>query len=283
VADLQTQMTSHLTFKPVYRPWNPWEVESLKELHGTGRSLAEVSAQLGRSYDSVSIKAGKLGLRFLRPDRRKVDEAVFDKPGQAEAWLLGLLWADGTWGGARHSIGLSSTDRDLLEKTVQILSSDYPIRSHNPRSVRGTKGTKMQYRLYVNSKVLCNRLTELAGGRLKTERIRIPSLSPELIPHFIRGYWDGDGGVSVKSPQAYLCGNHGLVAEIVAHLAEAGVTIPRVSNATNCAGIAKVHFSRAADLETLFSYLYQGATYYGERKRQLWDELLEIKRKGRAA
>lgn len=215
---------------------------------------------------------------MIRHDRRRINEAVFDEFSEATAWLLGLLWADGTWGGVRQSIGLSSTDLDLIEKTAEIVDTDYPIYTRDPLQDPSSKGKRLQYRLYINSRRLCDRLTALAGGRLKTERIRIPVMSAHLVPHFIRGYWDGDGGVSIKSPQAYLCANRPLMHAIVPFLEAAGIRVPSVTSTARSPWIAKIHISRADDLETLFDYLYHDATYFGNRKREVWSQLLAIKR-----
>ena len=39
------------------------------------------------------------------------------------------------------------------------------------------------------------KLFELGCLNNKTQKIRLPNLSNELMPHFIRGYFDGDGSI----------------------------------------------------------------------------------------
>ena len=56
---------------------------------------------------------------------------------------------------------------------------------------------KNSYRFYASSKYLSNRLSELGIGQNKAFTIRFPKLEQDLIPHFIRGFFDGDGCISV--------------------------------------------------------------------------------------
>jgi intein/homing endonuclease len=63
--------------------------------------------------------------------------------------------------------------------------------------------------LVINSKKLSDRLKELGCMQAKTFKIRMPNfLENDMIRHFIRGYFDGDGSVGkymVKSKKAYNC------------------------------------------------------------------------------
>ena len=122
-----------------------------------------------------------------------VNEDYFNKiDSEDKAYFLGLLYADGynyTAGKNKH-FSLSLVDTDVLilfKKAINSKHSIYKIKLQNERYTQ-------QYRLQINSKKLCERLTQLGCIQNKGKVLTFPSndnLPQELIPHFIRGYFDG--------------------------------------------------------------------------------------------
>lgn len=62
------------------RYWQPEEIETLKEMHGKGKSMAEVAEILGRPLGSIHTKSWYIGLRFKKRrrsfDRRAMRERI---------------------------------------------------------------------------------------------------------------------------------------------------------------------------------------------------------------
>lgn len=107
------------------------------------------------------------------------------------------------------SLSLQEKDRDILEKLRIDAGSNKPLRfisSERKRNNGEGYNYKDKYALTVCNKHWCERLSELGCVPNKSLVLKFPDyLSDEMLPHFIRGYFDGDGCiVNAKS------GNHNI-------------------------------------------------------------------------
>lgn len=111
-----------------------------------------------------------------------------------KAYVLGILFADGC-NHIEHNaitISLQEEDIDTLRAIKNELSYGGPIRENNLNDKN--PNWKNQRILVINDQYLSQRLEELGIVNNKSLIVKHPDyLSNELIPHFIRGYFDGDG------------------------------------------------------------------------------------------
>jgi len=118
------------------------------------------------------------------------------------AYVLGFFAADGNMiknkRGA-HFVSFYSTDKDLLEKVKFNLKSNLKIsaRKISPKY----PNHKQSYVLQIGSKEIFNDLLRLGMTPNKSLTIRMPVVPKKFLPHFLRGYFDGDGHVSVSTYQ----------------------------------------------------------------------------------
>ncbi|MDO8570230.1 MAG: LAGLIDADG family homing endonuclease, partial [Candidatus Daviesbacteria bacterium] len=118
------------------------------------------------------------------------------------AYVLGFFTADGNMiknkRGA-HFVSFYSTDRDLLEKVKLNLKSNLKVsaRKINPKY----PNHKQSYVLQIGSKEIFNDLLSLGMTPNKSLTIIMPVVPKKFLPHFLRGYFDGDGHVSVSTYQ----------------------------------------------------------------------------------
>jgi len=123
------------------------------------------------------------------------NENFFKKWSPEMAYILGFFTADGSMirnkRGA-HFIEFQITDKDLLEKIRILLGSNHKI-STRKMSDNG----KAIYRLQIGSKVIFNDLLKLGLSSSKSKRIKLPITPRKYFQHFLRGYFDGDGNVTV--------------------------------------------------------------------------------------
>lgn len=100
-------------------------------------------------------------------------------------------------------IHISEIDIDVIRKIKAAMSSDSKIR-HIPKTNRLVKGQVWNCSptvvFQINSKYLINSLRNLGFYNNKTTSLYFPSISEELYLPFIRGYFDGDGGISSYTP-----------------------------------------------------------------------------------
>ena len=132
--------------------------------------------------------------------RKKIDcdDTVFEKiDDEYKAYWLGFLYADGSvtynLNRKKYTIELSLAEKDYnhLEKFRTFLKSNRNIKYRDKQKA---------YRFTINSKKMCEDLINLGCVPTKSLILRFPNITqvPEyLINHFIRGYFDGDGCISL--------------------------------------------------------------------------------------
>ena len=214
--------------------------------------------------------------------KHTVDETYFsDIDTEQKAYWLGLLWADGhisktaprCSGPNRLRITQKEQETALLEKFLEDLSSNYELKSNI--SQYGTISSQLD----INSRPLCQSLERL-GFAKKDQRCHIPKIPANLNRHFVRGYFDGDGCLSVYDQKRSnsvthrqewsLTGDPKFIAEIKSLLeTEADVTstvsIKRYARTDKA---VTLRYGKISDIEKLYSYLYDEATRYMESKHE---------------
>ncbi len=111
------------------------------------------------------------------------------------AYVLGFFTADGSMTKNKrgaHFIEFQITDQDLLIKIKKLLGSNHKI-GVRKKYIKW----KTAYRLQIGSKTIFNDLLKLGLCPKKSKRIRLPAVPRKYLPHFVRGYFDGDGNVTV--------------------------------------------------------------------------------------
>lgn len=134
----------------------------------------------------------------------KPDHGYFNEINtEYKAYLLGLLYADGCVtqpkGNRQMKLHISLQEEDgyILQKmSKDIINREIVIR--NPPAIQ-KMGWKKRATVTIISNDICNRLISY-GCNINKSRMGMsfPSLHLEMIPHFIRGFMDGDGSIIVK-------------------------------------------------------------------------------------
>lgn len=125
-----------------------------------------------------------------------LNESYFDEIDTPnKAYILGFLYADGYNNRINNSIvlSLSKEDREILEKISKEVGSNKPLFESD--YVNKNDGTERHMLiLTMASKHMCEALEKWGLTQNKTFTITFPDfLREDLIPHFVRGYFDGDG------------------------------------------------------------------------------------------
>jgi hypothetical protein len=114
------------------------------------------------------------------------------------AYVLGFMIADGfVFKNPRGSsyFGIATTDREIVEKIRFVLGSNHKI------GVRKYKNPewKICYVLQIGSKEVVEFIKRFGLIANKSLNINFPKNIPnKFLRHFVRGYFDGDGGVYLK-------------------------------------------------------------------------------------
>ena len=185
------------------------------EMYQQGLSAPEIAEHFNVAHTLILRYLEKNGI-----DRRSAEEChriypiredFFDViDTQEKAYFLGFLYADG--GNNKEAnfirIDLARKDKDILEKMAALIYLETPLQHIKDQDRKKEyKGQEVVYHtsyFNINSKHICHKLEELGCAVAKSLIITFPEwlTDPKLQRHFIRGYYDGDGGVSLTDIKA---------------------------------------------------------------------------------
>ena len=132
---------------------------------------------------------------------RRIRHSIFSKiETELQAYLLGFYAADGNINEKRKTfrIHLQKQDSEIVYLYKDVISPDariFAVREHKTTGRNGKEITAHEsFGVDITSSELCNDLVDLQIGYNKSySDLHIPNIPQELIRHFIRGYFDGDG------------------------------------------------------------------------------------------
>lgn len=188
---------------------------------------------------------------------------------QEKAYWLGFFAADGYNHRSRGCIEfrLHKQDTEILEKFKSCIGSNNPIGLY--------RKTYCNLTLYSNH--LCNKLAEYGLNQAKTYTLQIPRLDNNLMRHFIRGYFDGDGCISVtkrndrksessKNYQFNITGMEKPLRQIQEHLIKNVGVVDNGLKSRKSTIAVTIHYNGRNVCKRILDYLYQDATVYLQRK-----------------
>lgn len=114
------------------------------------------------------------------------------------AYVLGYFYADGGLEDSPNMRGkyirFTSTDFELLEMVRNLMGSKHSIYKRDPKQ----KTHKVKYLLRIGNSSMYQNLIELGLYPKKSLTIQLPKVPKRYFRHFVRGYFDGDGCVSIE-------------------------------------------------------------------------------------
>jgi hypothetical protein len=176
----------------------------IKYSYLNGESSVKIGKKYGCSHKIILKALHKMEVevdqkRFVR--KYKLNEHYFDiidTPNKA--YILGFLHSDGcnNLDKATISISLQEDDKDILEKMRLEIGSEKPLEFIDYSNKHDFGYTyKNQYRLLMFSTHMCNQLNDKGIIPNKSLTIGFPTwLDKDLISHYVRGVFDGDGSIS---------------------------------------------------------------------------------------
>lgn len=134
----------------------------------------------------------------------KTNHNYFEKiDTEYKAYILGLIYADGSIIESKGNrqlkvvIGLQEEDGYILSKFAREAGGKDITISHVPS--HRSKNWKPTAKITVTSDKICKKLISYGCKiRKSQEGMNFPLLEEKLIPHFIRGFFDGDGSLIFK-------------------------------------------------------------------------------------
>lgn len=167
----------------------------IKTLYESGLSVYAVAEQIGCTQSNITYHLRKLGIKPTGHIKYSCNYTYFENiDNEHKAYWLGFICADGNIFKNNLHIGIHSKDIELLEKFKLDIEATNPIVSKTYIS-KGKSSNVCRIDLY--NGILCDSLKAKGINENKTGRmdwgIITNNIPDDLICHFIRGYFDGDG------------------------------------------------------------------------------------------
>ena len=218
------------------------------------------------------------------------NEQFFNKiDTEAKAYVLGFFFADGCNhdlsnldDGYYHQNVISFTQ---LEQDIDILDQIKLVMKCNRPYVEITQKTngKKKYSLRITSDTLSNALSRLGAVPNKSLTLKFPTTKqvPEkLMPHFIRGYFDGDGGCTLNTSKSKVqkrvyiySASYSLLCEFEFYMKKVGIKFNNIVKSGKNILIYK-SVPSTISYKDYFNFLYKDATIYLQRKKNKFEDIL---------
>ncbi len=204
------------------------------------------------------------------------------------AYVLGFFAADGNMlknkRGA-HFIEFQSIDKEIINKIRKVLKTNLMIGEYQSEH----KNYNKRYRLQIGSKEIFNDLLKLDMTPSKSLTLKMPKIPDKYFSHFVRGYFDGDGNVSISHYirrarnnkrsitilSGFTCGSKKFLEELFTKLREltniSGGTLYYHSNGHRL-------FFSVKDSLILYKFMYTRTTnnLFLPRKKKIFEKYFKI-------
>jgi len=230
----------------------------------------------------------------------EIDESIFEKIDcEWKAYFLGFMYADGNVQPYEAAIQLSEKDVNILETFSKLIyKTPRPLSYSKARSYK-TKNKKRifikpAYRLRIINKKIVADLNRLGLIPKKSLILDFPTekqVPHNLMRHFVRGYFDGDGCIQIQDRYVYrgkkkklqkwhrnclsIISSKLFISKLHSHLdaelkIETRIRNPKTLNTSTLVTDNKEY------LKTIYDYFYKNATIFLTRKKDTFDKIKNI-------
>lgn len=243
------------------------------------KELAELCGVSDRAYSRV-LKENNIDTHIK--NRYTLNQNYFEIiDTEHKAYWLGFIYADGYVGDEKYNnivISLSDKDYCHLEKfkndieytgEIRISEIKQGFESEHDACVINFSNKKMASDLR-NLKLYPNKSTTM---------FEFPDIPENLMKHFIRGYFDGDGSITdhIRNDSH----NHRFVMTILGTIEFLNIMFNKLPVNTlirpcKTSNMQYLVCSKTEDMIQLFHYFYDDSTIYLDRKYNVWKNIIEI-------
>src|ERR1039458_514619 len=204
-----------------------------------------------------------------------IDETFFSVIDNKEkSYALGLMYADGYVNKQETQItlALSEKDVDILKRLNEIIYyDDHPLGYRNPPTT-----TKPYFILNISNKKMTKDIVKLGCGNKKSFTLTFPTIQqvPSIfVPHFIRGYFDGDGSISQYKLQKTfnIVGTKLFIESLRKEFQKMDIQSHLLLH--KC-GMWYIRITDIRNIDKIYHYLYDNGGLYLERKKKKFEDIL---------
>lgn len=256
--------------------------EKLTKLYEEFKSGKKVANHLNVNEKTIYTWLKKLGIDTSQTGsqgarKNNLNHDYFKKiDSEDKAYWLGFIMADGcVYVGSNHTlrlqINLASSDLDHLNKFQEAIESSYKIQ------IKKVNQKNEVAILKINSTELCKDLQNLGVVFRKSLICEMPNIPNELMKHFIRGYFDGDGCITTpknKNTKVTIVGGEKMMKSIKDFLKKENIFIS-LHNPYKGKKTFTLETQSKKNVTEFLRFLYDDASIYLDRKYFLYKKFLE--------
>ena len=240
-----------------------------EKLYISGKTLKEIGQYFGVSDETIRQKFLKnnVEIKSLKIAKRKysLNEDFFEViDDENKAYFLGFMYADGWVNGNVMGIELSEQDLNILISFQKLLETEKPLIFRKAR-----KNTQQnQYTFKISSDKIVDDLKKMGVVENKTHitKFRLDSFKNEdMVRHFIRGVFDGDG--TVNKNYVSIVGNGEFLNGIKKYLETKEIQFGLYDSDCKATNIKRLSFNNQKTLKKFFDYMYKNSQLHLPRKK----------------
>ena len=269
--------------------WSEKEIEDIRVLYFEEyKTLKEISELYNVAVNSIKklLKTYFLEEYKIASKRNyknlSIDHNFFEKIDTEEkAYILGFLLADGniyiSGNSYKLRFSIAIQDINILYKIKDILHLNSKI---GIQKRKGRENSQEECYLSWTSKKQFKDLEKygIVPNKTFVSIFPINEINPNVRHHFIRGFFDGDGCVSIsieKNRQAVsFVGTYHLIYDLREYLCRVlNIYNVVISERTKKNTMYQIMWSSKETVKLFYNYLYKDATIYLERKKEKFELL----------
>lgn len=251
--------------------------DDIIKLYQNGKHGYDISSELNIKPNLIYSTLQRRGVS-IRPmsqvkQKYEINERCFDAIDEEwKAYFLGLFYADGCITKNTAQICLVTDDKHILETLNKFIYPDRPLSSKEKKIFTGTNGkqyiSRPQSILNISNKHINNRLRELGLSERKSLTLQFPTcqMIPEnLMSHFIRGYFDGDGCIQLRKwgQQFDIISSYDFCKSFQTWIFN---NLQLESSLSPSGKVGRVKVYNKKNIHALYHFLYDNASIYLNRK-----------------
>lgn len=235
-----------------------------KELHMDKETVKNIIEKYGNGVRSKSD-----AFQYYTINQYFFDE--IDTP--VKAYILGLLYTDGNRNKRKNhyqiTLKLQDRDVDILYKIKSEMNYNRPLKY--VEESKNNSNSRNQYALIIDNKQIATSLEKWGIIPNKTKTLVFPDfLSEELISHFIRGCWDGDGTIShnAENQRGGFIGTYAMcskIKEIIENKLGVHFSITKQKSLT-MDNLYSISIKGRIQLKKFLDFIYNDSTIHFNRK-----------------
>ena len=264
-----------IKFEDNYYLFDEDECKAIEEYINTDISFLGIRKKYGYKQETFKKKLEVLGYSTDRKYKLNYNrDRLKEIKTEEDAYILGFILADG-YINKPHGmlrIKIQERDIDILEKICDYFDMDYSFIKYEYHSITGNK----QYYLSIYDKNIILTLESYGIYQNKSQsEIPYTLLDENLIRHYIRGIWDGDGFIDKNGYAVGICGSEPVLTYIYNQLKKSLNLYPHKKSVMvrydESSHIYRLAFSKK-NAPIIIRYLYENSNIYLNRKYALYNK-----------